>query len=381
MSEMDKATTEMTVADLHRGAMEAYDQAVAAEKAGNPERASESYRSALTLESEAAARVASRIEFEPTRSVLHRSAAAIALRCQEFRKAERLIAAALSGNPPDEIADELRELLDRVNFDRHMQLRGIHLASNEMQLSIAGNSVVKVAEKLLIRTIERKRGRPFRETGRTTREIAENYQLYLSAPRTRSFAVTLRVGLPEDQRYLSGMEDAAPESAGEVVQTLLECLTAYNEDQGQRLRELIPEESYRRNFVALARQLAPDGERVKLVGLTTEGQDSPRKVAMDRPRMAHVVDEAEKPQGEIVEVIGRLLFANSSTSKNIIKIVDDFGNKHPFVVLEGMMADIVKPLWEDRVRVTGVRKGARGIVLRDIDPIREGAKLPKSDRE
>jgi hypothetical protein len=35
-----------------------------------------------------------------------------------LREAERLIAVALSGDPPDEIAEELRDLLEQVYFDR-----------------------------------------------------------------------------------------------------------------------------------------------------------------------------------------------------------------------------------------------------------------------
>jgi hypothetical protein len=55
--------------------------------------------------------VADQFNLEPTRSVLHRSAAALALECSELREAERLIGRALAGNPPEEIANELRDLL------------------------------------------------------------------------------------------------------------------------------------------------------------------------------------------------------------------------------------------------------------------------------
>jgi hypothetical protein len=40
-----------------------------------------------------------------------RIAAVLAIECNELRDAERLIGRALSGNPPDDIADELRDLL------------------------------------------------------------------------------------------------------------------------------------------------------------------------------------------------------------------------------------------------------------------------------
>jgi hypothetical protein len=36
------------------------------------------------------------------------------MQCGEYREAERLIAMALSGEPPYEIADELRHLLQQV---------------------------------------------------------------------------------------------------------------------------------------------------------------------------------------------------------------------------------------------------------------------------
>jgi hypothetical protein len=51
---------------------------------------------------------------EPTRSVLHRSAATLALDCGEYREAERLVATALAGNPPEPIANELRDVLAAV---------------------------------------------------------------------------------------------------------------------------------------------------------------------------------------------------------------------------------------------------------------------------
>jgi hypothetical protein len=43
-------------------------------------------------------------------------AASLALECGALREAERLIAVALSGNPPEEIAEELRDLLEQVYF-------------------------------------------------------------------------------------------------------------------------------------------------------------------------------------------------------------------------------------------------------------------------
>jgi hypothetical protein len=62
--------------------------------------------------------VADQLDFEPTRSVLHRSAVSLAVDCCQLRETERLIGRVLSGNPPPDIADELRDLLLGAVFAR-----------------------------------------------------------------------------------------------------------------------------------------------------------------------------------------------------------------------------------------------------------------------
>ena len=94
--------------------MELADEGDIAKRQGNLEQAKRWYREALEYERLAAEAVAPTLTLEPTRSVLHRSAASLAIDCEEWREAERLIAVALSGNPPEEIADELRDLLQQV---------------------------------------------------------------------------------------------------------------------------------------------------------------------------------------------------------------------------------------------------------------------------
>ncbi len=96
---------------LHREAMDLADQAVAAQRRKARSEATRLFRQAFERERAAAVLFVNDFEAEPTRSVLLRSAASLALDCQEYREAERLIAAALWGNPPGELYDELRELL------------------------------------------------------------------------------------------------------------------------------------------------------------------------------------------------------------------------------------------------------------------------------
>jgi len=107
-----------TINQDHEMAMEFADQADAAKRTGDVQQAALLYRQALDYERRAASGVAPNLSAEPTRSVLHRSAASLALDCGELREAERLICAALAGNPPEEIADELRDLLQTIYAQR-----------------------------------------------------------------------------------------------------------------------------------------------------------------------------------------------------------------------------------------------------------------------
>jgi hypothetical protein len=104
------------VTALHRKAMECMDHSILAGLQGNSEVQQRSLHEAFQLEKQAAEKVRPLVDFEPTRSILHRSAASLALKCLELKEAEKLISAGLEGNPPNEIANELQDLLKQVNF-------------------------------------------------------------------------------------------------------------------------------------------------------------------------------------------------------------------------------------------------------------------------
>jgi hypothetical protein len=104
--------------DLHHAAMRLVDQASDRRRRGDESEANALLRQAFEQERQAAELAAPDLALEPTRSVLHRSAATLAWQCGEYREAERLIGAALSGTPPETIAEELRDLLLQVYFEQ-----------------------------------------------------------------------------------------------------------------------------------------------------------------------------------------------------------------------------------------------------------------------
>lgn len=92
---------------LHRTAMELAQQA---ELAPDPPHSQKLFRAAFEKEREAAELIGDRADLGPTRSVLFRSAASLAMDCRDFMEAERLLEKGLSGRPPADLAEEMREL-------------------------------------------------------------------------------------------------------------------------------------------------------------------------------------------------------------------------------------------------------------------------------
>lgn len=364
------------IAQLHRRAMELADAAAASRRRGFHDEALEHTRQAYQLEREAAREVENQLELEPTRSVLHRSAASLALECNEVREAERLIGRALSGSPPDEIAEELRDLLEDVYFRRHLSLRGIALQEDEFQLSMEGEAVglgiahanvlltvVQNIRALIFRTAERKTGHRFRERGRLPGDLADNLELYVSVPRPASFAISFRLG--SGQLKLPGINFPR-----DVIADLFDCFELLDAGNLRELEQHIPDEPYLRNFIGLAEKIAPDGERITRVGFTATTDQGERRVALSA-RQEQIRDATAKAKrmepDESVVVQGVLLEADAKRkSLGRIQLVDEHGKAHRIRVPRGMMSDIVKPMFEERVKANARRTG-KDLLLETID--------------
>lgn len=372
-----------TLKDLHRQAMQEADLAHAARREGQTESAHKHFDQAYALERGAAEQLLARLDAEPSRSILFRSAATLALEAGRFADAEQMVCTALAGRPSNALAEELRDLFEQINFRRHLSLRGVTLADRELQMSIAGPGVgfgiaptdavierIQHTQTLMYRFTERKLQKPYRGTGAPPKDIREAVSLFMAVPRAASYAVSLVVG--GRQETLPGM------SIGEaVIDEVVECLDLFVREEEEALRERIPSEEYLNNFKGLAKAIAPDGEQIQTVGFTAlrEGREKSvalRPVRRPVPVGAQFGAEPERPKERAeATVTGVLLFADALEHKqNLIKLVDEAGVTHSIVVPSGMMDDIVRPLWDSRVTVTGPRTRGR-ILLTDIAKARD----------
>ena len=364
--------------DLHNQAMEYVDDAFFARKRGDEQAALRSFEQALAKETAAIDALEERERVQPMYSVLYRSAAALALDCGRLSEAKTLAYKGLALGPYTEIEEELLDVLEQTTAQRHLETKGIVLAPGDVQLSLAGPSVApdfiessevlnrirgsfmlfrRIAERLAFPDL------PFRETNRVPKPIA-SYGLYLSPARSGSYSVTLRLAAARSQLSLEGMQ--GPDV---VLDEFMDLMQLLNDSQNEELRRRIPNEAYHRNFIALSKGIAPDGERISQVGFTTRKHGTRHSTAFNLPRHKVViprVGEEPKDPLEPVEQEGYLRFADARKTDKI-KLVRGDQTSSNIVVPEGMMDDIVRPMWGSYVRVTGVRKGKK-LILEEISP-------------
>lgn len=114
MKNQDDQNMSVAIDELHQKAMGLADEAFYAKKEQQLELSQAKYLAAFEYEKAAATLLINDYDQEPTRSVLFRSAANLLLNLpcpnsSHFRQAEKMVAYGLSGNPPENIAEELRE--------------------------------------------------------------------------------------------------------------------------------------------------------------------------------------------------------------------------------------------------------------------------------
>ena len=370
--------------------MDLVDRAEAARLAGDLKLATTIYRRALKRELRALDLLTTLHPYvEPSWSVMHASAAAIAMKASDFRKAEQLIGTGLAADTTDDVLDELRDLLDEVQFRRHLDLQGIQLRGAQFQLSLSGPAVatgMASAEvtsrrtdnvrRLLLRTAERKADVPFRNDGVVSLGVRQGLVIQFSPPRAASYALTVSIEQRSRQLPLPlagvGPTLKAPDP-GEVMAEFFDCVRLVEEGRLEELRSRIGNEDYFINFVSLARGLAPDGKDVTTVGFTRgNGRGKSNTIAFRRKPRGIEMPEHIKGSSTHVEITGVLDGADGQSTQRgadgYVVIVDDARKRHQLRVPKAILADTVRPRFLERVTVRASVVGKEMVFLDILDP-------------
>src|SRR5579863_9278056 len=104
---------------MHERAMQLLNEALFVRQQGEAEMSASLRMDAFRLERAAAESLLERFDLEPTRSILFKGAAVLALQVNLGREAERLARLGLAGDPPEYVAAELWTTLERAGLYLH----------------------------------------------------------------------------------------------------------------------------------------------------------------------------------------------------------------------------------------------------------------------
>ena len=359
--------------------MDIAEEAFLAQKRGDLDAAERLFSEALRLEQNAADQLPLSKEAEPTRSILYRSAASLAYNSKDYELADRLIARGLSGFPPKEIEEELKNLYEDVNFMRHLSAKGMTLDPGQWVMTIAGNAIsyggaaaeffmprVDSISSLFYRTVERLLKVPYRASGGVSKIIKDAFGLYIKALSPSSFGVAFQIGQPDREGWLfPELQQRKLVEPSEIVDEIMRCFETFESDEPEKLKDQFEDETYYENFVGLAKQIAPDGNNVKLVGFTTirKGRERPLALRKSRKELRERLEEKEvgKDDKDKVKIsyTGILMHANTPlTGKFGTVKLKERESKETFIIKVpiSLMKDVVQPFYEERVTIHGYEK-------------------------
>ena len=354
------------VSQLHNEAMEYTDESFIAR--GLNERDEYLRLTKLAYEKEAeAANLLFDEDVEPTRSILHRSAATLAFRCDMYPEAKRLIHRALSGHPPADIEIELNDLLGKVK----LAVAGIDLTENQVQLALEGGDIAfgKAPTPSVISRIQ---------NIKSLIQISASfdYPVYFDAIGAGSFYVNLTVGKYK-QPPLPGFDDN-----NDLIAPLIENLKLLHEGEFHILQRRIEDPDDFRRFVNAARNLAPDGKDISTVNVQAKIGSQVQSIVLTRSREdlrnlpipgTPKRGIAYAPTASIVSRSGVLKVADSRTSSECL-LVSQHSPPWTVEVREELMNSVLGRFFNKQVAVRGkqmkISRTVRRIRLETIADIR-----------
>jgi hypothetical protein len=357
------------VDEMHRQAMDLADEADRARRVGDEALARNRFSQAASLESDAARLTSA----EPSRGILYRSAAWLALEAGDARRAEVSAARGLAG--PDvhqETAAELRAVMEDARLRLSRPELPIPGQAVRLDFRISGSGVghgdappeevvnrIRLGESLLYRTAERLKRRPFRNKASPPASLRAELQ-----PRLRVAAGSFRITFELGGRQLELFDDTAA-----VVSEIVAAFQAMlSEDPGELERQ-IPEPDYRRHFVAVAKRLGPNRDAVDKLIVTGSSTQRVSTVTLGELPQHHHSEETESDAVREV-LVGELLAADGAIKQPKIKLVPLRGGAAIQVRVDAaLLEDIVRPYFGRRVRlkVSTTKLPGRGPQRRLLD--------------
>lgn len=305
------------------------------------------------------------------------SAVSLRYKAAEFRAARLLAYNHLAMERLPIFAEsQLSDILQAITNELVREGIGVSLDTNKLNFSLRGHDILEGAapmslivaiaqraEALFHRVAEFTRDIPHRSRGLPSKDIRESYQPWLvqAEPGSFQFAIALQ-GPAQGNMFPTGL------STSEVADKAFSILQAGVHSPSHTLVELVPDGTYRRTFLSVARDLSPTrGRRLEI-----RSGDSNRKITLDQWTRDALNDAIQR-----IAQSGRESSGRDEQLKGILRGVDlerDWlevvADSKP-VRVHGVGAtidDLIGPMVNHHVIVTAAQ-GHDGVFhFRDIEP-------------
>ena len=187
----------------------------------------------------------------------------------------------------------------------------------------------------------------------------QTYTLWVSAFEPGSLDIVLKLGISGQMTFsnMGGFDT--------IFGRVMTNFGLLNDGQFGRLQEHIADDEYYCNFVALAKEIAPDGDDVVNVNLGAMVKGQRRQVNLVRQQEEYaevpLPDLLQPSNGlsaieDVLTIRGELQFADGRTEEKQVKLQDiDSGKTWTIFVAEALMKDVVQPHFGEQVEIVGKR--------------------------
>lgn len=224
-----------------------------------------------------------------------------------------------------------------------------------MYLSFKGNAVgygmipyveffnrIEKLHTLIERVIQRKLGREYQTGGRIS-SIFKPFTPLLSAPSTGSINISFKLGQSK------GKQQPLFFNASDIIEEILNGIELINNLDEAGLKKLIDDESYYNNFLGIAKNLAPDGDKISFISFSSKTKNV---IYSRQKKDIQPTQRAKLPKGsEFVSIEGILNLAKSK-KEDIIGLTAEDGKEYEIIIEKGM-DDLVVSYWKKWVIVSG----------------------------
>ena len=353
-------------------------RAQAAMRDGEEQKARELYARSADAEQRAVAD----LDTTRTRTLGISSVSAVSLyyKAAMYERAEELACRWLPTEALPVFAQEqLRSLLQSIWSEQARKRAPVRFESGQVLVSVQGGEIVsggapldlivekvKTVQSLFHRTAELLGGLSHRRRGAPSKNIQDSCRpwLFQAASGSYQFAVAIQ------KEYQQNLFEPALPSPGEVSDRFLQILQAGIENPEEGLVEVVPNVDYRRTFLKLTRNLAPDGKVCKQLDVRSAGDSRPISLDPDVRQELGQVIRGTKRGDETADVEPKTLngvLRAVHLDKDWLEIAADEGPSHRVYAVGEEVDDVLGPLVNKSVIVYVKHVGGKNRFV-DIEP-------------